>query len=126
MRNKKHFKNKPGFTLTLTLILIVFLLGNVIFSVNTKAQEENSLNILITNTYDEPISQIEENTYFKISVYNSTGVFLSDVKIDFNRNQYLLDDGESLELKLMAPSVTENTTFNITASKSGYNQPTQV
>jgi len=120
MRNKKQAKNKTDFTLILTLVLLLLISSTPIFSININAQEEDSLNILITNTYDEPINQIEENTYFKISVYNSTGVFLSNITIEFNGKQYLLNNEESLELEILAPLVDKNTTFNIIASKSGY------
>lgn len=117
MRNKKHIKNKTIFTPTLLLLILFF--NTFIFLPDVHAQENDTLNLLITNTNDEIINQIEENTYFKISVSNSTGVYLSNVTIKLDGTPYLLDE-ESLELEILAPQVDKNTTLQITASKTGY------
>ena len=121
MRNKKRIKNKTNFTLLIFLVSILLFISSFIFQFSVCAQEEDSLNILITSVNYEPISEIEENTYFKISVYNSTNVYLSNVTITFNGREYRLDDEESLELEIHAPEVDKNTVFEITASKPGYN-----
>lgn len=119
MRNKKQTKHKTKSYLVSVLVLLSLAFNSCIFSMCIYAQEIDTLNILITNTNDEPINQIEENTYFKISVYNSTSVFLSNVTIKFNNETYPIND-ESSEIEIRAPEVDKNTTFEILASKQGY------
>jgi hypothetical protein len=100
---------------------IICLLILIIFS-NISVAQGNQLDILITNFYGDDINAIKENEFFKISVLDFEQVgspYLIDVNIEFNDILFLI--GESAELILQAPEVTNDFSFIISAFKEGYN-----
>ena len=100
----------------LLAISTFFLLSNI-FSVNVFALEQ--LNI-------DSKTVVFEGEEFPVSVYVETDSgyeYLMDVSIGFNNTEYVItEDSEDGEVVLVAPSVTEDQTFYITAKKSGYDQ----
>lgn len=74
--------------------------------------------------YVEP-EEINENDYFKVSAYiiteNQEIEFLKDVNITFNNQTYIITgENDDYEVKIKAPSVDNTKTYNIFATKQGY------
>jgi len=105
---------------TLFLILFLFIFSNIFFSINCKSQGEQIL-IYITDVDDDPISQITEESYFKISVYDpdlDIDMFLVDVSIEFNDDIYqITEEAPNKEITLSAPEIKHDTDFTIRAFK---------
>jgi uncharacterized membrane protein len=84
--------------------------------------QANDLEIQITDLIDQEISEINENEHFKISVFDLDQIetpYLIDVNLLFNGLPYTI--GETAEIILQAPEVDSDITFEISASKVGYN-----
>jgi hypothetical protein len=83
------------------------------------------MSIFITNVDDETITEITEEEYIKISVYDPDLIddpYLINVKIIFNGNEYeITDDAENREIIIKTPEVDQDEIFLITAQKEGYN-----
>jgi len=101
-------------------LFLFLLLSNISLYPKIADAQDNSLNILITNLNDEPKDTIDENTEFKISVYNQTGGYLSDVIIEFNDKEYPITEENNLEVIVLTPYVDDDKIFMIKASKDGY------
>ncbi len=112
-RNNKKFKIKISIFNILVLILLIS-------STNINALADlPSIQILI-----EP-EEVNENAYFEVSAYIITESeeieFLTDVNITFNGITYLItEESDNYEVKIKAPSVETDETFDIYATKQKY------
>jgi len=104
--------------ISIAIILLIVLL----FSDITMAQENEFEGILIMNLEGEEISEIYENEYFIVSVFDieqEETPYVLGVDILFNGLPYKID--ETVEIMLRAPEVDSDLSFDIIASKEGYN-----
>jgi hypothetical protein len=100
------------------ILIFLFIL---IFSNITLAQAKQ-LDILITDLNGEEINEIYENEYFKVNVLDfdqNDTPYVIYVNIEFNGFSYTID--ESAEIILQAPEGDSDISFEIFASKEGYN-----
>lgn len=100
------------------LMLLVLLFFTITVPHLVTAQEEQLY-------IDTDVNEIEEGKEFLVYVYilNETEfpVYQTDVEISFNDQQYqITDSGEYPGVSIRAPSVNEDTEYNITAVKQGY------
>jgi len=99
---------------------LIFLIFNCLFIKNVFASPEKTMEIIIEE-------DIYEEKNFSVSVLDPELInnedietpYLSDVQIEFNGNNYYID--ENLEVTIKAPTLTQNQIFTIKASKEGYN-----
>jgi hypothetical protein len=108
---KKDTKLK--FSIHAMFIIVLFLILNIVFSPAVVSSQEQ--------LYISCLDEVDENQEFFIGVYtigeNDTIELQNDVNITFQGTFYHLTDDL---LSLTAPSVTQDTDFDITASKEGF------
>jgi hypothetical protein len=105
---KKNFLRK----IILTQIIIL------IFILNVNSEDNNEEDQLVIDV----INEINEGEIISISVYtieNNTPKYQINTKISFN-NKIYNTTFENPELIIQTPEVTEDTVFEITATKNGY------
>jgi len=115
MRKKRSALLRDG-AITSTYILCILIIFTISISHSAMAQS----NELIIYAVDDTIYEREE---FVVSVYtldeNDNAEFLIDFYIGFNEKIYHITD-ESAEITLQAPEVTEDKSYTINTSKSGF------
>lgn len=112
-RKNKEFKIK-----IIILNILIFILFVSIATGNALANTQ-SIQIHV-----EP-EEVNENNYFKVSAYIITESeeieFLIDVNITFGNNTFIItEESDNFEIRIKAPSVDNDETFVIHATKQGY------
>jgi hypothetical protein len=118
MRRRQPLGSKIGLAVVITLFaLVLFLLPQTIGE-----EDEAHLYLVVTDTAEEPVTELYEYDCFKVSAYlfdeYDLPMYQTDVTITFNNKTYKTTE-DNIEVMLVAPSVTENTLLNISASKEG-------
>jgi len=107
---------------TAWFIVVIGILALALLPPGIGDEEETQLYLMITGTAEEeePITEVYENEYFKVSAYlldeHDFPQFQANVIITFNDNSYQTTE-DDIEVLLVAPLVTSNTVLNISASK---------
>jgi hypothetical protein len=118
MRRRQPLGSKIGLAVVITLFaLVLFLLPQIIGE-----GDEAQLYLVVTDTVEEPVTELYEYDCFKVSAYlfdeYDLPIYQTDVTITFNNKTYKTTE-DDIEVMIVAPSVTEDTLLNISASKEG-------
>ena len=125
MRKKNNSKIFLRMYAIIQITILLLVINITFFSYNVTAQDKELLVLLTDKNKDYLNGEILEGEEIIINVYEHQveydWVCVEDVNINFNNEQYFIDNiTKDCTASILAPSVEENTIFSLVLSKDGY------